>query len=432
MKYKGKIEDPKDLVTKEFVDNSVSTSATTINSTISQVKLDLEDNIATESSNRQQGDSDTLDQAKTYASGLIVDNLESTSATNALSANQGNVLNTSLTTTSKQVSYVSPVIRSNIAVSVTPTAMSSNCAWDTEKKYGYSATVSVSGITANSIIQNIVMTDTILNSIASVVTTTTDGLIFYTEDATALSGTIYTLITINDDYEPQKGDLITMDLGTTAAEGTNNLYRILKMNGTQALVLAMYNYDTGAVYSTGTSTTFTDSSGNTYTGLKYEDSALDTRLNTTVYGAMNDTAKAAIIPQNIVQTAYPYGSGTSTDFDLALETNYSGTYEYLKNKGSVSVGERYVFALDMTDVAEYFGGTATTNQLMQLFYNEDKPSSDSEHASWLRSASGQFAGYNAWYIYSDISYVCRGYYEFTQWTRAAFVIDLSKVAWAKA
>lgn len=166
MKYKGKIEDPKDLVTKEFVDNSVSTSATTINSTISQVKLDLENNIATESSNRQQGDSDTLDQAKTYASGLIAEKQDK------------------------------PTMYSNISVSVTPTKMSSYCSWDTEQKYGYSTTVTVNGITANSLIWNIIMTDTLLSTIATVITTTTNGLIFYTEDATALSGTIYTLITI--------------------------------------------------------------------------------------------------------------------------------------------------------------------------------------------------------------------------------------------
>lgn len=40
------------------------------------------------------------------------------------------------------------------------------------------------------------MTDTLLSAIANVVTTTTNGLIFYTEDATALSGVIYTLVTM--------------------------------------------------------------------------------------------------------------------------------------------------------------------------------------------------------------------------------------------
>ena len=89
---------------------------------------------------------------------------------------------------------IKPTTYSNIAVSVTPTKMSSYNTWDTEQKYGYSATVAVNGITTNSLIQNLVMTDTLLDSVACIVTTTTNGLIFYTEDATALSGTIYTLV----------------------------------------------------------------------------------------------------------------------------------------------------------------------------------------------------------------------------------------------
>ena len=83
---------------------------------------------------------------------------------------------------------------SNIIVDVTPSALSTYNEWDTEQKYGYSATITVSGLTTNSLIQNLVMTDTLLDSVACIVTTTTNGLIFYTEDATALSGTIYTLV----------------------------------------------------------------------------------------------------------------------------------------------------------------------------------------------------------------------------------------------
>ena len=101
-----------------------------------------------------------------------------------------------LNATNTVVNSITPVTRSNISVSVTPTALSSYCSWDTEQKYGYSATITVSGITTNSLIQNIVMTDTLLSAIANVVTTTTNGLIFYTTDATALSGTIYTLVTM--------------------------------------------------------------------------------------------------------------------------------------------------------------------------------------------------------------------------------------------
>lgn len=87
------------------------------------------------------------------------------------------------------------VAKSNISVSVTPTKLSSYQTWDSANKYGYSASVTVDGLTVNSMIQNIVMTDTLLDSIAPVITTNANSLTFYCESADALIGTIYTLVT---------------------------------------------------------------------------------------------------------------------------------------------------------------------------------------------------------------------------------------------
>lgn len=87
-----------------------------------------------------------------------------------------------------------PTVYSNISVSVTPVAMSSYCSWDTLKKYGYRAAVTINGLTTNSLVQNIVMTDTLLGQVAYIATTGTNCLYFYTEDATALSGTIFSLV----------------------------------------------------------------------------------------------------------------------------------------------------------------------------------------------------------------------------------------------
>ena len=88
-----------------------------------------------------------------------------------------------------------PTVHSNISVSVTPTALSTFSSWDTQQKYGFKASVTVTGLTANSLIQNIVMTDTLLEKVAPVITTKANSLIFYTEDDTALTGTILTLVT---------------------------------------------------------------------------------------------------------------------------------------------------------------------------------------------------------------------------------------------
>ena len=104
-----------------------------------------------------------------------------------------NIVNTYATKTA--VNKITPGTRNNITVDVTPTALESYCAWDTEQKYGYSATVTISGLTENSLIQNLVMTDTLLKAVAPIATTGANTLTFYTKDATALSGIIYTLVT---------------------------------------------------------------------------------------------------------------------------------------------------------------------------------------------------------------------------------------------
>lgn len=148
----------------------------------------------------------------------IVDNLTSTDTDKPLSANQGKVLKDEVN--KKQATLVSgtniktingesilgkgdmsiesgssSATYSNISVNVTPTALSSYCAWDTQQLYGYKATVTINGLTVNSLIQNIVMTDTLLASVGYIVTTGANSLTFYTQDNTALSGTIITLVT---------------------------------------------------------------------------------------------------------------------------------------------------------------------------------------------------------------------------------------------
>lgn len=92
-------------------------------------------------------------------------------------------------------SKIKKTIRNNIAVNVTPTAIGSYNSWDTQKLYGYKATITVNGLTTNSMIENIIMSDTLMNAVAPVVTTGTNSLIFYTQSNELLSGLISMLIT---------------------------------------------------------------------------------------------------------------------------------------------------------------------------------------------------------------------------------------------
>lgn len=76
----------------------------------------------------------------------------------------------------------------------TPTQMSSFCDWDTKNQYGYEVVIPATGVSVNSIIQNIVMTDTLLEVIAPYITTINNGLVLYTKDATPVTGTIIDLV----------------------------------------------------------------------------------------------------------------------------------------------------------------------------------------------------------------------------------------------
>ena len=199
MKYKGKISDDYDLVTKKYVDTAIptydeaTTSTAGLMSASDKTKLDGVDtganktvvDTALSSTSTNPVQNKVINTALSNKADSAIDNLTSTSTTNALSANQGKVLNDKFTITKY----------SNISVSVTPTALSSYQAWDTSKAYGYSADITMSGITANSLIQNIVMTDTLLSAIASVVTTGSNKLTVYTSTADTLTGTIISLYT---------------------------------------------------------------------------------------------------------------------------------------------------------------------------------------------------------------------------------------------
>ena len=149
-------------------------------------KTEVDTKLNTEITNRTNADStlqSNIDKKVNTAD--IVDNLTSSDTDKPLSAKQGKTLNESKQ--SKTIIY------SNIVVDVTPTALTYYCTWDTQQKYGYKATVEIVGLTVNSLIQNIIMTDTLLESVACIVTTEANSLTFYTESADALSGNIYTL-----------------------------------------------------------------------------------------------------------------------------------------------------------------------------------------------------------------------------------------------
>ena len=191
-----------------------------------------------------------------------------------------------------------------------------------------------------------------------------------------------------------KGNILSMDLDGNGAKQ----YRVLSMNGDIAKVMAMYDTLSSAYNSTSTTTTF----GST-TAQKYESSTLDTYLNTTWYNTLTSAAKAAIVPENIVQHCYQYYDKPNTPntptYTYQYQYNWSDSdYENANDVGNVTVGNRNVFALDLKDIFDYFGKVCiTSNELMTLFWNSTAKVSK---YLWLRSSSAGNSDY-AWYVLGD-------------------------------
>lgn len=219
---------------------------------------------------------------------------------------------------------------------------------------------------------------------------------------------------------PVKGDLIELDLDGQGAKD----YRVLKISGSVAQVMAMYD-DLSSVYNrTSTTTTF----GST-TAQKYTDSTLDTYLNTTWYNTLTSATKAAIVPENVVQHCYQYYDEPNTPntptYTYQYQYNWSDSdYENADDVGNVTVGNRNVFALDLKDIFDYFGKVCiTSNELMTLFWNSTAKVSK---YLWLRSSDADDSNY-AWNVNGDIGYLDDNDVNNSNVVRPALNLDLSQI-----
>ena len=212
----------------------------------------------------------------------------------------------------------------------------------------------------------------------------------------------------------KKGSLISMTLGGDYAAGLKDVYRVVKLNddGT-ALVMAMF--DAGSIVRS------TSEMG------VYDNINLDIYLNTTWYGTLNDTAKKAIIQSNI--NVYYYGG--------EMNNNYLENLKYSSKSKQGKTLTRNIFALDVEDVEEYFGGTTgengktegvfTLENIFNFFWNTTSKSSWAKSV-WFRSVSGGFG--TGWYVsgYDGKFYSTDG--ELSCSARPAFRINLSKIDWS--
>ena len=101
-----------------------------------------------------------------------------------------------LTQTSAATTYeTKSTVRNNISVSLTPSALGAYEDWDSDSYYGFSGDITINGITASSLIENILMDTSLLGKIAPVIATKQNAITIYAHTNESLIGTIYTLVT---------------------------------------------------------------------------------------------------------------------------------------------------------------------------------------------------------------------------------------------
>lgn len=213
-----------------------------------------------------------------------------------------------------------------------------------------------------------------------------------------------------------KGDIITIE---------DKQYRVLKMNGTIAEVLAMYN--------TGTAQEFNEVGSNNV----YANSLLDTYCNQTFYNSLSVNIQTAIVAKTFQQDSWTWDGGNSA------VANYAGIYEVTKNYimslmsptfgSSIS---RKCYVLSVQDVIDYLGVTTimsstdttlTSENLWKMFW--DQTTSPGNIDLWLRSATVDNSK-SAFIVNNRRGYLPYYSVGFPIIVRPAFQIDLSKISWS--
>lgn len=199
---------------------------------------------------------------------------------------------------------------------------------------------------------------------------------------------------------PRKGDLITMNL-----DGTDRLYRVLKIvDGTTVEVFRVQNLNEMIGYSGSA---------------EYAGNNIDVALNQTYYNTLTTAAKNAIVAKDINQYSY---AGSNQWASGRASTFYYPANKWLR----YHVGDRFVYALDLEDVEEYFDSKYTSNDLNTVFF-QDFIGSSSDKRLWLRSMDSVHDDYAACIIYGTNAFITGMPYSTPYGVQPAFQIDLTKI-----
>lgn len=219
---------------------------------------------------------------------------------------------------------------------------------------------------------------------------------------------------------PNSGSMIKLD-------GKDDLYKVVKINGTVAEVMTMAS--SKKAFNNPSKTTTVGS----YTIQEFNGSTIDQYLNGTYYDSLSTNIKNAIIKQTFAQDIYT--SVASTDeYDYIYQCGFN-TNNYLKYNESVEVGERSIYTLNVGDLLDCLKDCEDDNYFssddINIFYfgsqgHNTKVLADIWTASGVGNDSGaawSISGYGG--MWPD---ACTGSYQ----VRPVFTIDLSKVSFVIA
>lgn len=203
-----------------------------------------------------------------------------------------------------------------------------------------------------------------------------------------------------------KGQLITMDLGNGS-----KLYRVLKVDGTVAKVLAMYEYLADQVFNTGNN-------------WNYESSPLGLALTQNFFNTLSQTAKDAISIVTLTQYKYTFSPAV---FNAETHASYA---DYSTKTYAAMIPNYRVYALGIEDIEEYFNGTFSKEDVWEMFWGVRSAPSVLTYP-WLRDVVTSTT--DAWYVSGSSGFT----YNYTvsgagNSARPAFLIDLSKIKWEAA
>lgn len=210
---------------------------------------------------------------------------------------------------------------------------------------------------------------------------------------------------------PVKGDVITLNM-----DGTDRSYRVLKISGSVAEVLAQFSAGNSAFAS----------SGQVYQGGK-----LDIFLNATWYSACTATAKAAVIDKTFRQDKWYVTQNGTPQYVCAA--NGGTRYVGLSSATFGATITRHIYALSVQDIVDYVEATPSmtaANTTFTVANTRTMFNTDINSASiWLRSASATNSS-AALRFSPNIGTPLDRAPATADLVYPAFQIDLSKITWS--